>query len=139
MAVMDDEDDAVEEDLTLTDFSQLILLTAVAVLFFLFLYYLIKMAQRKITMDYPLPKQDEFLKEYGYSWDYVFVFNVYDEDEKMGMTEIQRKLTLKNIIDRISYAEMETKCFYSVRRPTTTYYHSSLSVCVCVPVFLCLS
>ena len=84
--------------------------------FFLFLKYLITQAQKKIAKIHPGLKEDDFLKDYGYTWDYVFVFNVYDEDEKDNMKQLQKDWTMKVIIDKIQSTQMETKCFYSCQR-----------------------
>ncbi len=102
------------EDISHNDFAQLLFISGVMLVFMLFLYYVLRMAENKITSNYPIQKEDSFLKEYGYGYDYVFVFQVYDEDEKENMTGVQREFALKNVIDRIEYASMETKCFYSV-------------------------
>ena len=96
-------------------FQELILAGSEFVVFFSFLKYILHVAQ-KTNADYPICKDDSFSKEFGYSWDYVFVFNVYDEDEKDSMTSFQKEFTMKNVIDRIENAEMQTKCFYSVQR-----------------------
>lgn len=84
--------------------------------FFLFLKYLLYVASKDFNKEFPVMKEDLFLKEYGYSWDYVFVFEVYDEDDKEDMTQIQRDFTFKAVIDRVEGAGLETKCFYSVQR-----------------------
>jgi hypothetical protein len=100
----------------ISGFSELILVGGQMCLFFAFLKYLLRVAERKLSRDSPIIKEDEFLKEYGYSWDYVFVFKVYDEDERDDMTSTQKEFTMKNVIDRIENAELETKCFYSVQK-----------------------
>lgn len=84
--------------------------------FFVFLKYLLSSAMKKILQEQPGPKEDTFLKEHGYTWDYVFVFNVFDEDDKERMTELQREFTMKNVIDRVTAAGVETTCFYSCQR-----------------------
>ena len=84
--------------------------------FFIFLKYLLVTAMKKILKEQPGPKEDDFLKEYGYTWDYTFVFKVFDEDDKDKMTELQKEYTMKNVIDRISQAGVETTCFYSCQR-----------------------
>jgi len=84
--------------------------------FFLFLKYLLTQANKTIAKVQAGLKEDDFLKDYGYTWDYVFVFNVWDEDEKEGMKQLQKDWTMKNIIDRITSTHMETKCFYSCQR-----------------------
>jgi len=100
----------------ISHFSELLIVGGQMVAFLSFLKYILHVAQRNISQDYPILKEDDFLKEYGYSWDYVFVFNVYDEDEKDHMTAFQKEFTMKNVIDRIENAEMQTQCFYSVQR-----------------------
>ena len=84
--------------------------------FLFFLRYLLFVAHSAMNREFPVMKEDVFLKEYGYSWDYVFVFVIYDEDEKENMTQIQRDFTMKNIVDRIEAAGLITKCFYSIQR-----------------------
>jgi len=101
---------------SITDFSELFIVGGQLFVFLFFLKYILHVAQKNLSQDYPIFKEDDFLKEYGYSWDYVFVFNVYDEDEKEHMTSFQKEFTMKNVIDRIENAEMQTKCFYSVQR-----------------------
>ena len=84
--------------------------------FFLFLKYLLNQAKKTIAKIQPGLKEDDFLKDYGYTWDYVFVFNVYDEDDKGKMTQLQKDWTMKTIIDKITQTKIETKCFYSCQR-----------------------
>jgi hypothetical protein len=60
--------------------------------------------------------RDKFVEENGYSYDYVFVFEVYQEDKLNELNEFQQKYTLKNIIDRMENAKLEMKCFYSCQR-----------------------
>ena len=93
-----------------------LLYIVVFVFFYFFLWGLLRVAHGAMNREFPVMKEDVFLKEHGYSWDYVFVFVVYDEDEKVNMTQIQRDFTMKNIIDRIECAGLETRCFYSIQR-----------------------
>lgn len=94
----------------------LLVVTGTFGFFFAFLIGLLRAAEKTFNADYAIQKEDEFLKVYGYSWDYVLVFKVYDEEDKGEMSPIQKKFTMKNVIDRINNAGMETKCFYSVQR-----------------------
>lgn len=64
----------------------------------------------------PTEKVDEFLRKYGYSYDYIFVFKVYAENELRYLNEMQQTFTMKNILDRCQAALIETKCFYSCQR-----------------------
>ena len=66
------------------------------------LYQMVRIyAYRKMKAVKKVPKKDLFVKEYGYSWDYVFVFKVWDEEERMKLTEYQTKFSMKFIIERI--------------------------------------
>ena len=66
------------------------------------LYQMVRIyAYRKMKAVKKVPKKDLFVKEYGYSWDYVFVFKVCDEEERMKLTEYQTKFSMKFIIERI--------------------------------------
>jgi len=56
------------------------------------------------------------VRKYGYSYDYVFVFKVYVENEINSLNEMQQMYTMKNILDRCQSALIETKCFYSCQR-----------------------
>jgi hypothetical protein len=100
----------------MVDYTEFITYGVVFGFFFVFLKYLLYVARKDFNKDFPVMKEDLFLKEFGYSWDYVFVFVIYDEDEKDEMTQIQRDFTFKAVIDRVQGAGMETKCFYSVQR-----------------------
>ena len=84
--------------------------------FFLVLQYLLRHAANVRKKPVRLMKEDNFFKTYGYNWDYVFVFDVYDEEEKSVMNSAQKEYTMKNVIDRIDSSGMETACFYSVQR-----------------------
>lgn len=62
------------------------------------------------------PRKDDFQRKHGYSYDYVFVFNVYFEDEVHKLNEYQQKYTMKTIVDRCTVSQIETKLFYSCQR-----------------------
>lgn len=61
-------------------------------------------------------KSDKFYSDHGYSYDYVFIFKVYVEDEIGSLNASQEQFTMKNIIDRCKLSQIETKCYYSCRR-----------------------
>lgn len=82
---------------------------------FVLLSGLLCMAKRSMKVP-PKVKKDEFVSEHGYSYDYVFVFKVYMEDELDHLNSFQKKYTMKNIIDRCQNSKIETKCFYSCQR-----------------------
>lgn len=85
--------------------------------FFLFLRALIALAKNDLKRPRKLPKStDEFFKENGYTYDYVMVFKIYDEDYKKKMSSYQKKYSMKSVVDRIQASGMESRCFYSCQR-----------------------
>ncbi len=88
---------------------------AIFVAFYFFLKKLLKYAKQNIDKIRPVPKIDEFYRKYGYSFDYTLVFNVFDEQFKSFNTE-QTKFTMRNVVERLSNAGLETKYFYSCQR-----------------------
>lgn len=56
---------------------------------------------------------DKFRLANNYSWDYVLVFKVYLEDEKL--CEFQKSNSLKNILAALAAGGLETKLFYSAQ------------------------
>jgi hypothetical protein len=85
--------------------SDVYLYVAVFGFFFLFLKSLISLAKTDLKRPRKLPKStDEFLKTFGYTYDYVMVFKIYDEDYKKKMNEFQKKYSMKSVVDRIQFA-----------------------------------
>jgi hypothetical protein len=65
----------------------------------------------------PQIKNDDFYKTNGYSWSYVFVYKVLEEDLKKKLTAEQQKFSMRNVIERLrSNAGFEISCFYSCQR-----------------------
>jgi hypothetical protein len=58
-------------------------------------------------------KNDKFRDLYGYSWDYLIVFKVYDENE--AITEIQREYNMKYVLGQLSKGGLEIRLFYGVQ------------------------
>lgn len=86
-------------------------------LFFVVLRQLLKMARKNIFQPKPKIKIDSFVEEYGYSYDFAFVFKVLDEGAlKETVTQYQKDFSMKNIVDRLQRAGFETQCFYSCQR-----------------------
>lgn len=83
--------------------------------FYVFLRILLNYARKNINKEYPIPKSDEFFKQYGYSFDYVFVFAVHDE-KYAAFSDYQIKFSMGNVITRLNNAGLDTKYFYSVQR-----------------------
>jgi predicted GIY-YIG superfamily endonuclease len=44
--------------------------------------------------------EDPFLKQYNYTWDFVFVFHVFGEETKLDA--MQREYTLKKTVRKLS-------------------------------------
>jgi hypothetical protein len=84
--------------------------------FYFFLNALIRLANQDIEKPRKPPKQDDFYKAYSYAYDYVMVFHVYEEGEKKDIKKYMEKFSMRNIIDRITIAGMETSCFYSCQK-----------------------
>ncbi|CAK4144578.1 unnamed protein product [Aphanomyces euteiches] len=58
--------------------------------------------------------KDPFEVKHGYNYDYVFVFKVHDETEEL--TQIQKDLSMRTILQRLANAGLETKMYYSTNR-----------------------
>lgn len=67
---------------------------------FSLLKWLLKQAKKISAENVVMFKPDPFLKHYKYTWDFVFVFKVYEEDERLN--QIQRDNTLKKTIRRLN-------------------------------------
>lgn len=87
------------------DLTDVYLYIAVFGFFFLFLRSLIALAKTDLKRPRKLPKaNDEFLKTNGYTYDYVMVFKIFDEDVKHKMNQYQKKYSMKSVVDRIQFA-----------------------------------
>lgn len=71
---------------------------------------------RRVKREFYTRTLGDFEKNYGYSYDYVFVFKVYPEDEIEHLNEDQLTYSMKNIVDRMENAHLEYSCFYSCQR-----------------------
>lgn len=71
---------------------------------------------RRSKREFYQRKCGQFELDYAYSYDYVFVFKVYQEDEVARLNEEQMTYSMKNIIDRMEHARLQVKCFYSCQR-----------------------
>lgn len=97
-------------------FVEILVYGFITVGFYLFLIWLLRLANAKIREKHPTQKIDDFYKKNGHSYDFVFVFNVIEDEEKENLTEYQTKNSLKNIIDRLLNAKLECECFFSCQR-----------------------
>ena len=89
---------------------------AVFSFFFFVLSRLLAIAKLQYNMNPPQIRVDDFVKQYGYSYDFTFVFRVFDEDEKESLSKTQRKFSMKKVIAFLQGAGLETQCFYSCQR-----------------------
>ena len=55
---------------------------------------------------------DEFRSINGYSWDYVMVFKVYEENEES--TSEQSEFNMKTILAQLAAGGIETRLFYGL-------------------------
>lgn len=84
-------------------------------LFFLFLKKLLQYAKETIEKeDFFTNEDDDFYKKYGYTYEYVFVFPVFDESEKADDKE--RQFSVNNVYQRLKNAQLDVRCFYSCQR-----------------------
>ena len=57
---------------------------------------------------------DDFMKEHGYSWDWVFVFKVAEADELP--LPFQKKNSVRAVVSKLCEAGLQTSMFYSVQQ-----------------------
>lgn len=57
--------------------------------------------------------KDRFREENGYSWDYVFVFKVYEDDEEIS--EMQQEFNMKLILGQLGAGGLEFRLLYSIQ------------------------
>ena len=64
--------------------------------------------------DVRLHLDESFERDNGYSYDYVLVFQVHDENDEL--TPKQKEFSMRAILQRLAKGGIETKMFYSVDR-----------------------
>jgi hypothetical protein len=92
----------------------------------LVLYYMLRLmktfsdnwkAMMKKRIDEALEKRksvrDPFRNTYGYSWDYVMVAKVHLAEDKLK--DVQKKYSIKYILNRLAEGGLQTKLFYSAQ------------------------
>jgi hypothetical protein len=97
------------------NFQDVFIYAGIFALFFLLLRFLLRIAKTKILKEYPTAKSDEFVKQYGYTHDYLMVFPVYDEEYE-SFNQFQTKFSLVNVLQRFNKAGLDVKYFYSCQR-----------------------
>jgi hypothetical protein len=87
----------------ITVVQDLIAFLAVIGIFIGVLNILLKFARDEFNKKRPRQKEDAFKKENGYSWNYVFVYKVYDEDDEATskLTRFQEGNSMQNVIDAL--------------------------------------
>lgn len=101
---------------TVAAFTDIFMYLGVFFLMFLVLKQLLDIAQKEIQKPKPAVKNDEFMKEFGYSYDFAFVFQVFSELDKDDITPFQQQFSMKACKDRFEAAGLQTSCFYSCQR-----------------------
>ena len=100
----------------LTVFLDLIEFAVGVYIFLMVLGVLLKTARDNFNKARPWQKQDAFMKEFGYSWTYVFVFEVVDEDKNQKLTVFQIDYSFKMVCHALLNAGFDVKCFYSAQK-----------------------
>lgn len=93
---------------------ELMVLAALVFFLALVLKFLMFLADSALTSPLFKAKMDRFHKENQYSWDYTFVFEVFDEGTKPS--PMQQRHSLKALVTKFRAAGLETNLFYSVQR-----------------------
>lgn len=108
---------------TTSAFATLGAVLGITVLFMLMLYGLVVISRAwksylKNRLIYAIKRRrntgDTFREDNGYSWDYVMVFRVYDEDDHV--TDKQIKYNMRHILHQLGAGGLETRLFYSMSR-----------------------
>lgn len=102
--------------ITINQFVDVIIYVAVFAFFFVVLKVLLNNAHKQLEEPRATLKKDDFYREFGYSYDLVFVFEVFSQEQKKYFNEMQKKFSMKNIIDRLLKAGLQTRQFYSCQR-----------------------
>lgn len=89
---------------------------AIIIIFVIFLKKLVDFSKSFLSINLFSYKQDSFIQTYGYTWDFVFVFKVLTEDEKLLLTSYQKEYSMKHCIERLQAASLDIKLFYSCQR-----------------------
>lgn len=55
--------------------------------------------------------KDPFRSKYGYSWDYVIVFKIFEDKENVN--DYQIKFNMKHILGQLTDGGLEIRLFYS--------------------------
>ena len=55
--------------------------------------------------------KDEFRNMYGYSWEMVIAFKVYDEEEELNSD--QMKYSMKYVLQQLAVGGLDFRLFYS--------------------------
>lgn len=84
---------------------------------YMVLNILLQIARREISKPRAAMKRDDFMRDNGYSYEFAFVFKVFDEDNPPSTSSTNNnEYSMKNIIILLNQAGFQTSCFYSVQR-----------------------
>lgn len=83
---------------------------------FLLLLIIVRSLKHSFSKFKPIPKDDEFLQSNGYTYDFVLIFAVINDSDKSDLSDYQLMYSMKNIIDRLEKASIESKIFFSCQR-----------------------
>ena len=83
-------------------FFSIFVFCGVCLIFLLILQILLSIARFEFEKPRPKEKVDNFKAEYGYSWLFVFVFEVLDDEGKNNLTNYQREFTFQRVIDALN-------------------------------------
>lgn len=83
-----------------------------------------KKSQERIDLAIQTRKKisDPFRNTNGYGYDYCMVFKVIPMSQKLS--EKQKEFSLKNIINKLADAGIQTKMFYSVQNDEVLYFQT---------------
>ncbi|OQS03419.1 hypothetical protein THRCLA_04280 [Thraustotheca clavata] len=74
----------------------------------------IKSQRGEINLQVGNWQSEKFKERHGYNYDYVFVFKVHDENQKLS--QAQTTFSMRLILQRLAGAGLETRLFYSTTR-----------------------
>mmetsp|Transcript_26769 Transcript_26769/g.90099 ORF Transcript_26769/g.90099 Transcript_26769/m.90099 type:complete len:452 (+) Transcript_26769:60-1415(+) len=85
-----------------------------AILMLWMLKKLIDVAQQNMSKKWSRNERDGFRGRNGHSWDYCLIFKVHDIRKRL--TETQKRFSLRNVVERLTGAGLETKMTFTLNR-----------------------
>lgn len=90
-----------------------IMTAALFVLGLNYLYGVISWAKNKLKIPHSVLKNDIFVDQNGYSWDFVLVFKIWEEHKKKELNQYQETFSMRNVVGRLTDGGLETRLFFS--------------------------